>query len=64
MRKLNEITAANQLNQKHDVFIDYLTNTINFLPKSKKVNDIGNKSWGKIDYLVNHCNYTIIQLLN
>ena len=25
--------------------------------KRKKQHDLGNKSWGKIDYLVNHCGY-------
>ena len=27
-----------------------------------KINDIGNKSWGKIDYLVNHNNYFLVKV--
>jgi hypothetical protein len=26
-----------------------------------KVNDLGNKSWGKIDYLTKYCGYTLLR---
>ena len=27
-----------------------------------KIHDLGNSSWGRIDYLVNHCGYSLLQV--
>lgn len=62
------------LSQKHDVHIDermgvvkVLTDTIpdkqgNQITNPEKKFDLGNGSWGKIDYLVNHCNYLLVRV--
>ena len=34
------------------------------VPNPSKQNDLGNGSWGKIDYLRNHLNYTVIRIEN
>jgi len=46
------------LSKKRDVKVDSRNKTVYLLndPK-KKSSDIGNRSWGKIDYLTNHAGY-------
>ena len=34
------------------------------IPNPSKQNDLGNGSWGKIDYLCNHLNYIVISIEN
>jgi hypothetical protein len=55
--QLSEVLRS--LNKKHDCFIN--GNEVLILNgKSKrypKKHDLGNGSWGKIDFLVNHCGY-------
>jgi hypothetical protein len=49
------------LSRKRDLKINQKTNHIFVLNgegKHPKSNDIGIRSWGKIDFLVNHCGYT------
>jgi hypothetical protein len=61
LRKYDEQKVIAQLSKKHDVKIK--SNQILVLNgKSTKgifqpINDLGNKSWGKIDFLVNYCGY-------
>lgn len=38
----------------------YNKETAQMEPNPARKNDLGNKSWGKIDYLVNHLNYTLV----
>ena len=35
--------------------------TVSVLTGNGRKNDLGNGSWGKIDFLVNHCGYTLIR---
>lgn len=56
---LDEVFRA--LGKKHDCSIDYsnmrvlvLTGNSNNPKATPKKNDLGNGSWGKIDFLVNH----------
>lgn len=35
--------------------------TVRVLTGSGRKNDLGNGSWGKIDYLTNHCGFTLIR---
>lgn len=61
LHKHDEQKVIAQLSKKHDVKIK--SNQILVLNgKSTKgifqpINDLGNKSWGKIDFLVNYCGY-------
>lgn len=61
MSKYNEMSAILGLKSKHDVKIDAMNKQIFILNgKSKKVSkkdDLGIGSWGKIDFLINHCSY-------
>jgi len=42
---------------------DFITDKAgNTIRNPHKINDIGNKSWGKIDYLVNHCHYSLVRV--
>ena len=34
------------------------------LKAKPKMNDIGHRSWGKIDYLVNYCSYSLVFVPN
>lgn len=52
------------LYKRHDIKIDNHRKVIqvltgNLIPKQ---NDLGNKSWGKIDFLRNHCGFTLIKV--
>lgn len=55
MYSLEKVLSS--LSKKRDIQI---ANKQIFVLSNKAVNksyDLGSKSWGKIDYLVNHCNY-------
>ncbi len=45
----------NQLKKKQDIRVDVNTNTLTFLTGNMqpKQNDLGNKSWGVISFLIN-----------
>ena len=57
---LDEVLKS--LGKKNDCRVDSTKKVVYTLNgKSKKqkcLHDLGNKSWGKIDYLVNWCGYT------
>lgn len=65
-----EIECVRALRKKHDVKIDghivqILRNKVtnkegNVIVNPRKAFDLGNKSWGKLDYLVYKLNYTPI----
>jgi hypothetical protein len=63
-RKHNFSDVINSLRKKHDIKIFEHQNKICLLFNSAKTKkfDLGNKSWGKIDYLVNHCHFHIFFL--
>ena len=56
----NEADAVSQLRKKHDI-LSIENRSIKMLIGDKAVNDIGNKSWGKIDYLIHYCGYSLIR---
>ena len=55
-----------QLYKKNDCKIDSNAKTIQVLnglsKKQNKKNDLGNGSWGKIDYLINHCGFLLLNV--
>lgn len=55
---LDEVRIA--LKKKHDVMLTSNKEVLLLTgqnPKYPKSNDLGNGSWGKIDFLVNHCGF-------
>lgn len=59
---LDEVLKS--LKNKHDVKIDSLNKTIKVLKGNAKIakNDVGNGSWGKIDYLVKVHGYDLFRV--
>jgi endo-1,4-beta-mannosidase len=55
-----EDEVLRSLSKKHDVKIDgYTIYVLNGKSKRQPMShDLGNGSWGKIDYLVNYCGYS------
>lgn len=72
-KERSESVVLTQLSRKNDIRVDQ-TNTIKILSDKvinkdgevvdnpKKRFDLGNKSWGKIDFLVNHCGYSRVNV--
>lgn len=73
-RKHNVDEVLKDLSRKHDLSINKANNTI-FVLSDKihdkdgviidnplKLHDIGNKSWGKIDFLVNYHDYHVVKV--
>lgn len=61
-RKHNEDEVLFQLRKKHDVRVTQNKEVLVLNGKSNKgqfqpQHDLGNGSWGKIDFLINHCGY-------
>lgn len=54
-RKYNVDEVLRSLSKKSDCKVQ--GNTIKVLSGKGQKNDLGNKSWGKIDYLTNYCGY-------
>jgi len=72
-RKHHEDEVLRSLRKKNDVRIE--SNCISILkdevwnkdkdclePNPRKKWDLGNGSWGKLDFLKNHCDYYIVQV--
>lgn len=69
MKKHSETEVCRQLAKKNDCkvhqshrTVEILSDTVhdkeqNTIPNPKKKHDLGNKSWGRIDFLVNYCGY-------
>ena len=51
-----------QLGQKNDCFVDPNTLTIQVLVGKNQKHDLGNKSWGKIDYLQKVHDFSVIKV--
>ena len=49
MKKYDEVSVVKALERKSDISIDKVNKTIEIIKDS---NEVGNGSWGKIDYLV------------
>lgn len=68
--KLDEVLK--ELSRKNDVRVSgtvvmvlsdkVIDNKGNTIDNPQKKNDLGNGSWGRIDYLVNHCGYGIVKV--
>jgi len=69
-KKHNESDVIRSLSRKRDISIkgktllilskDVWSKRINdYAPNPRKRNDLGNKSWGKIDFLMKYCGYKI-----
>lgn len=58
MGKHTEKTALAALSRKNDIKIDGDHLQILSDENKFKVHDLGNKSWGRIDFLVNYCGYS------
>lgn len=56
MRNYDEVSVIASLMRKSTINVDRGNKTISILKEST---EIGNTSWGKIDYLVNHCKYHV-----
>jgi hypothetical protein len=56
----NEESAVRRLARKKDVRVDVHQRIIIFPPKRQRIFDLGNKSWGIVDFLVNYKHYSII----
>lgn len=54
MRNYDEVSVIASLMRKSTINIDRGNKTISIIKDS---NELGNTSWGKIDFLVNHCKY-------
>lgn len=53
-RKHDEANVIRSLNKKSEIKVDTITGCIEVL---KEAQSVGIRSWGKIDFLVNHCGY-------
>ena len=64
MNKLNQTTVIKSLNRKNDIRIIEKSKKLIILNSKSRVksNDLGGKSWGKIDFLTNHCGYSTIKV--
>lgn len=60
MKNYQELDVLNQLKKKRDVIVDPIMATVTVNRGRKRLNDLGNGSWGKIDYLTNHRKYTLL----
>ena len=63
MRKqYTEAEVIDALKKKHDVQeIDPTKKIIKILIGENASNDLGNGSWGKIDFLIHKCGYSLIR---
>lgn len=70
MKKYEEDEVLHALRRKHDVYVDspfvqvladkvWDSKSMAMVDNPLKNNDLGNKSWGRIDFLINHCGYRL-----
>ncbi len=59
--KFDEKKLAEMLNKKKDCRVDVSSRTIRVASLSSRSNDLGNKSWGKIDFLVHYKGYVLVR---
>lgn len=57
----DEVSVIRVISRKTSVSVDYDVKVIQVL---KDATDVGIGTWGKIDYLCNHCNYRYIFVKN
>lgn len=56
-RKHTVDEVVKSLSKKKDVKVDVRNKVVEILDNPYKNNDLGNGSWGKIDYLTNHAGF-------
>ena len=56
-QKYDEIQVVKALNQKHDCRVNSAHKKIEIIKDPHGKGDLGNKSKGKIDFLLNYCGY-------
>lgn len=65
MKKKNydEVSVIKSITKKADISIDYVNKIVQV---KKDSNEVGNGTWGKIDYLCHYCgyNYSISKTIN
>ena len=54
MKKYDETSVLRNLARRKGIVIDYSTKVIKV---SNNATDVGNSTWGKIDYLTNYCGW-------
>lgn len=61
MKKKNydEVSVIRSITKKADVSVDYVNKIIQVKEDS---NEVGNGTWGKIDYLCHYCGYIYVRL--
>lgn len=59
MKKKNydEVSVIRSITKKVDISIDYVNKIVQV---KKDSNEVGNGTWGKIDYLCHYCGYSYI----
>lgn len=59
MKKKNydEVSVIRSITKKADISVDYANKVIQV---KKDSNEVGNGTWGKIDYLCHYCGYSYI----
>ena len=53
-KKHDEANVVRALNRKSEIKVDMITGCIEVV---KEATNVGIRTWGKIDFLVNHCGY-------
>jgi len=65
-RKHNVDEVLKSLKRKHDVQINLGSNVVQVLsgkdPRHPKQDDLGNSSWGKIDFLTNYNGFVVVKV--
>lgn len=61
MKKKNydEVSVIRSITKKADISVDYVNKIIQVKEDS---NEVGNGTWGKIDYLCHYCGYIYVRL--
>ncbi len=56
-KKYDEVSVVRSLSKKNGININRVTKSISV---QKDNTDVGNGSWGKIDFLTHYCGYTVM----
>lgn len=60
-KKYDEVSVIRSLSQKHEVNVDRIRKVVEVV---KNATNVGNGTWGKIDYLCHYCGYHAILVNN
>lgn len=60
-KSYDEVSVVRSLSKKNSIHINTKTKVIEVI---KDNNDVGNGSWGKIDYLTKFCGYVVLFVTN